>query len=241
VSYVQPQQRRPGTVTVAGFLLILVAVLVVAGGVITIATLGSYTEAVKRAYAAAGAANGSQIADQMSGVVYAGAIIGLIVNLLFAAGFVVLAMLNNRGKNPARIVTWVLAGLGVLCFGCSAASSASGGFTSGMFSGSTSNGVSPAEITRQIQDAIPSWLIPVQTAITVINLLALITVIILLAMPASNAFFRPAEPSMLDPGYPAYPGYPPAGNPPPPPYGSQPPYGQPPYGDQPPTSGPPSV
>jgi len=222
-------------VTVAGYLLILVAVLVVTSGVLTIATIGSYTEAIRKAYETAGVADATRIADQVAGIFRVGAIIGLVVNLLFAAGFVVLAMLNNRGKNPSRIVTWVLAGLGVLCFGCSAASAASGGLTSS-FTSTSRNGVNPSEITRQMQESIPSWLTPVQTVITVVNLLALITVIVLLALPASNAFFRPAEPTGPEPGYPGYPGYPPAG------YPSQPPYGsEPPYGSQPPTSGPPSA
>jgi hypothetical protein len=235
VSYAQPQQRRPAAVTVASYLLVLVAVLIVVSALITVATLGSYSDAIRNAVAAQGVADAARIADQITGFFRVAAVIGLVVNLLLAGGFVALALLDLRGKNPARIVTWVLAGLGVLCLGCSTASSASGAFTGG-FTSNSANGVNASEVQRQIRESIPSWLTPLETTLAVVNLLALIVVIILLALPASNAFFRPAEPVGPEPGYPAYPGYPPAGSPPPPPYGTEPP-----HGGQPPSSGPPSA
>ena len=45
------------------------------------------------------------------------AIGGAVVQLLFAAGFVVLGLLNSRGRNASRITTWVIGGLGVCCAG----------------------------------------------------------------------------------------------------------------------------
>jgi hypothetical protein len=229
----------------AGYLLFVVAVVIAIESVITIVTVGSYSEAVRRAVAAQGVADAARIADQISGFLTVIAVVTMVVYLLLAAGFVTLGLLDLRGKNPARIVTWVLAGIGVLCFGCSALGSASGGLT-GL--GTPPNGVDTAEVTKQIQEAIPQWVRPVQTVLVVINLLALIAIIVLLALPASNEYFRPAAAAgyqagyPVDPGYPSYPsypGYPPAGQ-------QQPPYGQeppppPPYGQEPPYSGPPSA
>ena len=224
MSYEVPQQRRPGAVTAAAYLLFLVAVLVVVGGIVGLATLSAIEDATRKAYESAGIPN----ADQVASIAQIGAIGGAIVNLLLAAGFVVLGVLDLRGKNPARIVTWVLAGLGVLCFGCGVV----GGATSGMFSGftpRTSTGVNPADLAKQIQDAYPSWLVPVQTTLAVVQLLAVILVIILLALPASNAYFRkPAAPT--DPGFPTYPQY-----------GQPPQYGEPPAPGQPPYDAPPSA
>ncbi len=94
------------------------------------------------------------------------------------------------------------------------------------------------QASRQIADAVPAWVKATSLTILVINLLASILVIILLALPAANQFFRRGravpEANLAYPGYPPMPGYPqpPAG---PPPAGPQPPAGPPPAG--PPTEG----
>ena len=112
---------------------------------------------------------------------------------------------NFISVNPARIVTWVLAGLAVLCFGCALAGTAS----SGAFMGGnqTVNGVDMSAAAKQVQDALPSWLQPTQATIGIVNLLLAILVIILLALPASNAYFRRNKggPGTSDPSFPTLP------------------------------------
>jgi hypothetical protein len=229
LSYVVPERRRPGTVTAAGYLLILVAVLLVVNVIISAVTIGPTIEVVRKAYAGAGIPNSDALVSFFRGV----SIFSVIIYVLLAVGLGVLALLDLRGKNPARIVTWVLGGIGVCCLGCGTA----GGATSGSFSGGFSQGqqtggpkIDAAELTRQLNEAIPAWVRPVQTTTTVVSLLALLAVILLLALPASNAYFRPPA----DAGIEQFMNQPPYGSQP---YGGtpQPPYGapQPPYGSQP--------
>jgi hypothetical protein len=206
VSYSQPvaaPRQRPGVVTAAAYLMILVAVLLVVETVVSLSTLSTVVDATKKAYA------GVPNMDQFTGLAQGAGIATAIVYVLVAAGYVVLALLNLRGANPARIVTWVLAGLGVLCFGCGLAGTAAQGSFSGMGNGNV-NGVDVKAAAQQVQDALPSWVQPLQATITVVNLLAVITVIILLALPAANAFFRkrPEDVVVNDPNFPQYP-YPP--------------------------------
>ena len=58
---------------------------------------------------------------------------------------------------------------------------------------------------------LPSWYEPLSTVLTVISLLAILGAVILLALPASNAYFRKAQPawdpnqSLAVPGYPGQP------------------------------------
>jgi hypothetical protein len=206
VSYSQPMaapRKRPGVVTAAGLLLIVIAVLLAVEAVVTLATLSTVIDATKKAYA------GVPNIDQIAGVSQAAGIGTAVFYLLFAAGLVVVALLDLRGANAARIVTWVLTGLGVLCFGCGLAGSAAQGTFSGM-GGNNVNGVDVKAAAQQVQDALPSWVHPLQLAVGVINLLAAILVIILLALPAANAFFRkrPDDVAVNDPAFPQYP-YPP--------------------------------
>jgi hypothetical protein len=236
LSYVVPERRRPGTVTAAGYLLIMVAVLLVINVVISAVTIGPTIEVMRKAYAGAGIPNSDALVSFAQGV----SIFAVVIYVLLAVGLGVLALLDLRGKNPARIVTWVLGGIGVCCLGCGTAGGATGGAFSGGFSQGQQTGgpkIDAAELTRQLNEAIPAWVRPVQTTITVLGLLALLAVILLLALPASNAYFRPP----VDAGIEQFMNQPPYGTPQPPPYGDQPygapqpPYGapQPPYGGQP--------
>src|SRR6185436_7231411 len=91
----------------------------------------------------------------------------------------------------------------------------------------TTGAPSQSEIQSRLNDALPSWYQPVTMTVTVIILIAILATIILLALPASNAFFRKQPAAQgWDPSVP-YPTYPPAGQP------GYPPVGQPGYPGQP--------
>ena len=49
-------------------------------------------------------------------------IIGAVMNILFAGGLATLGIFDGRGKNVARIITWVVGGISLCCIGsaCSA-------------------------------------------------------------------------------------------------------------------------
>jgi hypothetical protein len=217
---------RPGSVTISSYLLYLYAALGLIGVAVNLSQIGTMSDVYREAYEGTDA-EGFEAFYTGSSVVVA------VISLLFAAAFVVLAIFNNRGKNPSRIVTWVLGGISLCCGGVGLAGSALG---SSFGAPSDSDLPSASEIQQRLDDALPGWYMPVSVILTVLGLLVLLGAIILLALPASNAFFR-RQPAGWEPPVPgsAYPGYPPSstpyqpGEPPlPPPPGSSGPGGPPP-------------
>jgi hypothetical protein len=187
-------------VTISSYLLILYAVLQVIGMIVALSMLGKTQDVYRDLYAGT-SAEGTEAIATVAGV--GGAIIGL----LFAVGFVVLALLNNRGKNVSRIVTWSVGGVAVCCAGLGLAGSA---LTGSMGSSSTGDAPSPAEIQRRLDEVLPSWYGPVTITVSVLGLLALLAALVLLALPPSNAFFRKPQATSWEPPMPGstYPGYP---------------------------------
>ncbi|ADL43743.1 hypothetical protein AB0N38_12320 [Micromonospora aurantiaca] len=233
-----PPRTRPGVVTLSSWLLILVAAIQVLNLIVALTVVGKIRDVLTDAYAGTSAEGAGDIA-------YAFSIITAVVSLLIAAGLVVLALLNNRGKNGSRITTWVLGGILFCCTGGGLLTGLTGGMTGG---GNTTGDVpSSEEIQRRLEDALPSWYTPVNLLLGLVALLALLAALILLALPKANEFFRkpkagwePPVPGGAYPAYPshpgqsgdpAYPSYPPAPGTPPSTPGGQPPSapgGQPP-------------
>ncbi|MFI6758339.1 hypothetical protein ACIBF5_04235 [Micromonospora sp. NPDC050417] len=211
---------RPSTVTIAGYLLYLVAGLQVVQLVLSLSVLDTFNDVFDEAYA------GTDMADAGAAAGTAGLIGGAVVGLVVAAGLVVLALLNNRGKNPARIVTWVLGGLFFCCSVAGLGLTAAGNALAP--SSTDTNAPDQAEIQRLLDERLPGWYNPLTLTLSVITILALLTALILLALPPSNEFFRKQQPVWEPPvpgaAYPAYPqaGYPQSG--PPQQYGPPPTY-----------------
>ncbi|MEH0842554.1 hypothetical protein V6U81_09215 [Micromonospora sp. CPCC 205711] len=212
-SHSTPARTRPSVVTISSYLLILFAVIQVIALIVALSTIGAVRDAMTDAFRDSGVEGAETVPD----IAVAATVGGAIFALLLAVGLVVLAMLNNRGKNGSRITTWVLGGILICCSGGGLVSNATGGFTGGASGG---NGPSPDEIQRRLDDALPSWYGPVNILLGVLGLLALITALILLALPKSNEFFRkpqpawePPVPGAAYPGYPATPGHPGQGYP----------------------------
>ncbi|WP_446217715.1 hypothetical protein [Micromonospora sp. IBHARD004] len=205
-----PTRARPGLVTISSWLLILFAVIQVVNLILTISTIGTVRDVLRDAYR-------GTAAEQAGDFAYAFGIGLAALTLLLAVGMVVLALLNNRGKNGARITTWVLGGILICCTGGSLVNNAVGGLTGG---GNTGDMPSGEEIQRRLEDALPSWYGPVTTLLGVLGLLALLAALIMLALPKANEFFRkpqqawePPLPGAPYPGQPypgGQPGYPPA-------------------------------
>lgn len=194
---------RPGSVTISSYLLYLCAAIGVLGAVTQLATIGTVSDVYTEAYE-------GTTAEGTEGIATASVVVASVLGLLFAAGFVVLAILNNRGKNVSRIVTWVVGGISLCCTGFGIVGTA---LTSSM-NVSTGDGPDPAEIQDRINSELP-WLTPLSLTTSIITLVALLVALILLALPPSNEFFRkPAqvwEPPVPGGAYPAYPQVPPAG------------------------------
>jgi hypothetical protein len=120
VSYAIPRRRpstvRPISLTSAGGLLILAAVLAVVSGLATSAPIGAFGEATNNAYQQAGVADSAKLGE----AVQADLLAGLAIDILFAAAFVALALYRffvPRAGTGARIAGWVVPGLGLLWFG----------------------------------------------------------------------------------------------------------------------------
>ncbi|MGC1214250.1 MAG: hypothetical protein WA890_23695 [Micromonospora sp.] len=201
-----PARARPAVVTISSWLLILFAAIQVVNLILTLSVVGTIRDVLRDAYRGTSA-------EQAADVAYVFAIGVGVLTVLLAAGLVVLALLNNRGKNGSRITTWVLGGILICCSGGSLVNNAVGGFTRG--GPQTGDMPSGPEIQRRIEDALPSWYGPVTTLLGILGLLALLAALILLALPKANEFFRKPQPAWGGPGggYPAYPGYPHAGQP----------------------------
>jgi hypothetical protein len=186
-------------VTISSYLLYATALCQLASLVITLAYLGTQQRVLRQAGGAtADAATTNAIAT----------VVALVVGLLIVAALVVLAVLNMRGRNAARITTWVLGGLSLCCVGAGSAATAllSSVDTTG------SGTVSPAELQRRVDAALPAWYGPVTNTLAVLSGLALLGALILLALPPSNAFFRKPAPAGWTPT-PPYPGQPYPGQP----------------------------
>ncbi|MFI5837027.1 hypothetical protein ACIA5A_25435 [Micromonospora sp. NPDC051300] len=199
-----PPRARPSVVTLSSWLLILVAVIQVLNLIVTLSVIGTIRDVLKDAYAGTSAESAGDIA-------YAFTIGSSVLTLLLAIGLVVLALLNNRGRNVSRIITWVVGGLLLCCTGGGLLNGVSGGMMGG---GGNANGDLPStqEIQRRMEDALPSWYGPVSLLLGIVALLALLGALILLALPKANEFFRKPkaawEPPVPGGAYPAYPSAP---------------------------------
>ncbi|MEV4117546.1 hypothetical protein [Micromonospora sp. NPDC049645] len=200
-----PARQRPSIVSISSYLLFLFLALQVISLIISLSTFGKTRDALRDAYAGS-STDGEQVAD----VFVAVGIGSSVLLLLLAVVLGVLALFNNQGRNGARITTWIVGGIMVCCVGGGLLSNAAGGFNTG--GGTGGDGPSPEEIQRRLEEALPSWVTPVSLVLGVLSLIALITALILLALPKANPFFRkPAagwEPPTPGASYPQAPGYP---------------------------------
>ncbi len=199
---------RPTTVTVSSYLLMLVAALSAIGAVISLTSIGTVSQAWRDVY------RGDQQLAQASSFAVGAVGGGAAVLLLWAAVLVILAILNNRGRNASRIVTWVLGGISLCCSGFSLLGNAISGAANLQGTG----GAESEQFQRRLDELTPAWQEPVGLITNILTLLAMLAALILLALPASNAFFRkPAAAGWMPPGpgspypsapppYPSYPG-----------------------------------
>jgi hypothetical protein len=205
-----PARQRPSVVTISSYLLFLFLACQVISLILTLSTIGKTRDVLRDAYAGSSAEGAEQVADFF----FAFGIGSSILLLLLAIVLAVLAVLNNQGRNGARITTWIIGGIMVCCTGGTLLSGVAGSFTTG---GNTGNGDVPSaeEVRRRLDEALPNWITPVSILLGVISLIALITALILLALPKANEFFRkptaawePPTPGAAYPGYPQTPGQP---------------------------------
>jgi hypothetical protein len=111
--------------------------------------------------------------DVISAITTGILVFAIVLALITAIAFVTLAILDLRGNNVARIITWVVCGLFICCTG---------------YSG-ISNATNAADL--------PGWYVGYSVVSVVLSLIIYIGVIVLLALPASNAYFKPKPQGQL--------------------------------------------
>ncbi|HEX5740673.1 MAG TPA: hypothetical protein VFY17_03850 [Pilimelia sp.] len=202
--------QRPGAVTAAAALIYAYVALTLVGAALFALVFPDLRAAID---ALPQADDPAREATEIGMIV--GVSVGVVVLLLFGAVLAVLAAFVNRGRNGARIGVWVLGGLTVCC-------GTLGALSDGL---TMATGLSDGN-TQAFLDALPGWYTPTTTALRILGVLCMLAAVVLLALPASHAYFRP-QPAGLAPAYP--PPYPAGGAP----YGA----GAPPYPAGPPPAG----
>jgi hypothetical protein len=178
-------------VTIAGILMLIGAVVGIIGGILTIVAGNSIDpEFTTRALASGvSATDAKRISDSVlasfTGIGAGALVLGVILAVLM---FLVL-----RGSNAARITTWVVLAMSLCC-----------GIGNGLLAKTLSNlgdtnieGMDKATaqaVGTALKESTPSWFAVGGLGASCVQVLGYIAVAVLLALPASNAFFRKAPP-----------------------------------------------
>lgn len=159
---------RPFTVRLSSALLFGVAGLAVLEAVLDLVFVNTGLSAYRDAYTGS---TGSAFAS----------LTGFTVDLFFAAGAAILAILNNHGRNNARVVTLVLGGLFLFCGGY-------GNLSDGLHRPARSAGVGT------LAEVMPAAYGITTGIVSVLTVLGTLAAMVLLALPPSNRFFQTPRP-----------------------------------------------
>ncbi|MFF5231118.1 hypothetical protein [Dactylosporangium sp. NPDC000521] len=223
------QRARPSTVNLAVYLLYAAAGIELINTILSLVYAGALADGMEKANAGIPNQNAGIGAGTSSAV---SAIFGILIIVVL----VLLAVFIGKGKQIARILTWVFGGIVACC--------SLGGFAFTLAGETLWEQARKQEPNRPTWDRynellyseVPGWFQPVTTVLGILLILAILAVIVLLALPASHPYFRKVEPQWEppvpgaggDPGYPG--GYPPPADGPPhqPPPADGPPHQPPP-------------
>lgn len=198
------RRPRPAVVTAAAALMLLVTFLSVVSAILSLLVADDIRDAVITELDNQGV--DQVVVDSMSGIFTIVTVVSLGFAGLIAATLAVLSIFVLRGANPARITTWVVSGLFLLCGICQLAFQATGQYTA---SGEDME-VDAEAINRAAELATPGWYTPLQISIIGLELVSFVAIIVLLALPAANAFFAKPVPQWHPPAEYGGP-YPPSG------------------------------
>ncbi|HZM77301.1 MAG TPA: hypothetical protein VFC19_16330 [Candidatus Limnocylindrales bacterium] len=216
---------RPMVVTLAAVILGLMALLSLLAAIIGLVSIGQTEEEFRR-LAASEPLDPDEI-DSIVSFLRFSLICTAVIAVLFAVLLAVLAWGVARGSQPARVVTWIVCGVGVLWACCN-------GFGSiASFASANPSSTDPDQIAGNLAvRALPDWAGGVLLGSSAISVLGYIATAVLLALPAANAYFKGQRPAGWSP--PAFPQNPPIYPPPPthPAHPEPPPPPPPPPSDQ---------
>lgn len=160
-----PRGPRPSTVTAAVGLMAFLILLNLVAIVVALTNRDILEDAARAQLEAQDQAVSESAVDTQTTV---SLVATVVIGLLLAVAFVVLALLLLRGSNVARIITWVVCGLFLCDAGLGTVFSALGA-----------------------ADSLPGWYVAYSYVTLALQVLAYVGVIVLLLLRPSNAFFRP--------------------------------------------------
>jgi hypothetical protein len=194
---------RPAVVMIAAAIMWLMALLSLAATVATLAAIRG-TEDAFRDMARRERLPPDEI-ETFVDTLRVGFICTAVVTVAFAVLLAVLAWGVMRGSQGARVTTWVVCGLGVLCACCTSLGSLAS------FSTANPANADPDQVAGNLMvRALPDWAANILLGSSGLNVLGYIATAVLLALPAANAFFRGARPAGWQPAtYQQNPPYPP--------------------------------
>jgi hypothetical protein len=203
-----PRVRRPATVSVASVLMVLGAVV---GLVVATALLVAMGSVVREFRLRATTATQAEIDSAAAGIrsVFVLTALGTLV-LAVAMGVLTYGVM--RGTNAARIATLVTVLLALCCGVGTTSYTTLGRRLNWAGAAGNANEQLAKDLSRAYSDATPSWLVGTTGGLTCLEVLGYIAVILLLLVPASQAYFR-KRPALARSGQPQ----PPPPTPPPPP------------------------
>lgn len=179
------------------------------GLVYGIAALAEMGAVVDRFRSAAGGTGAPQAdIDALVGLIRGGAILAAVLGVAAVLLLGGLAFGNLRGANGARIATWALSAIGVLC-GCCGLLVVIVQRAVGL--AVTDDEATARELLGALGDAYPTWWIVLGGVLCAGQVLGYLVVAALLALPSANAFYRMPPPGPSAPG----PSVPPVAPPPP--------------------------
>jgi hypothetical protein len=185
-------RARPSTVNLAVNLLYAAAGLEVINIIVGLLYAGKIADNAKNAVKGTSQENAGLSAA-------ATGTISLVVGVLIVVLLVLLALYVGKGKQVARILTWVLGGLAVCCLGSAFALTP---LSSAGWDAARKNDPDLPTWDRyneMLYEGIPGWYQPLTVVLGVLLVLLILGAIILLALPASHPYFRKVEPQWEPP------------------------------------------
>ena len=193
-------KTRPWTVTTAAVLQVLLAVFVIAQSGITLL----YSSDSAHAAEAELEAQGFTGSDLPQGTSFEGNPLSVGIPGLIALFLIVLALLNAAGKRPARLITWILQPIVLICGGFTAVSAffLATFLEAGVEAENGPDGLDVQAVVDAANGVYPAWTDIITYGVAVLVTLGSIAVIVLLAVPSANAYFRKETTQAHIPGAP---------------------------------------
>jgi hypothetical protein len=181
--------RRPAVVTVAAGLLLVMALAGILHAVYAVASLAGIAQRFRTAAAGATDSDIDLVVAAARAGVLTTAGLGTVVAVLLA----LLAFGIWRGSTGARVATWVVSGLGLLC-GCLSLGAV-------LIQRSVPVEVDPAaaDLIEALVSAYPSGWVALSGILSAAQTLGYLVVAVLLALPPAGSFFRRHRPASRRP------------------------------------------